>query len=65
MGVCERHQKKPAFIYAECIGCEIERLRQDLNAWKQFAEQQVAPNKPAIIRSSTTGETSIVITGTK
>jgi hypothetical protein len=29
--VCKRHQLEPAFIYGQCIGCEIEYYQKKLN----------------------------------
>ena len=30
--VCDAHKTKPAFIYGECVGCELEDLRAKLKA---------------------------------
>ena len=38
--VCKKHREKPAIIYGKCIGCEIDRLRlevQSLRAEKRRA----------------------------
>jgi hypothetical protein len=28
--VCKRHQIEPAYIYSQCIGCEIEYYQKEL-----------------------------------
>ncbi|MDO3682200.1 hypothetical protein, partial [Paenibacillus ehimensis] len=28
--VCDQHQKKPAAIYVQCIGCELDRLQAEV-----------------------------------
>lgn len=35
--VCSKHQAKPAIIYGQCIGCEVERLREVERLARAFA----------------------------
>ena len=30
MRVCDKHKAKPAWVYGECVGCELDRLRESL-----------------------------------
>jgi hypothetical protein len=32
--VCRKHKDKPAVIYGECVGCEIEQLHSEIKALK-------------------------------
>jgi len=29
MSVCAKHKKKPAIIYGQCVGCELDGLREE------------------------------------
>lgn len=40
---------------------EIDKLQQDLQVWREFAEKKCLPAIPAITRSTTTGEVSITL----
>ena len=35
---CEKHKRSPAFIYDECVGCEIETMRSALNRYRKALE---------------------------
>ena len=28
--VCEKHRLKPAIVYSQCIGCELDQLRAEI-----------------------------------
>lgn len=52
--VCKKHIKKPAFIYCQCIGCELERNRQEienLNMEKAEIERQLDELKREVLRN--------------
>ena len=34
MSICDKHKAVPAFIYGQCIGCELESLRVEVKHWK-------------------------------
>ena len=40
MKVCKRHQQNPVWIYSQCIGCEIEDLRNRVKYLKERVEDQ-------------------------
>lgn len=33
--VCDKHMESPAFIYGECIGCELETMRAEAQALRE------------------------------
>lgn len=32
--ICDKHKALPAFIYRQCVGCELEALRAEVKHWK-------------------------------
>lgn len=45
MSVCERHKMHPARIYDQCVGCEIDSLRNE-NAALRKALEDIATYPP-------------------
>lgn len=37
--VCAKHVEQPAFIYGECVGCELETLRAEAKALREEVER--------------------------
>lgn len=33
---CEKHKRSPAFIYGECVGCELTDLRNQVAKLERF-----------------------------
>lgn len=36
--VCKKHQKQPAIMYGQCIGCELDRLHEQLRLLQAHAK---------------------------
>jgi hypothetical protein len=43
--VCKQHIEKPALIYGQCIGCEIERYQQRIKELEKENEKLRAESK--------------------
>ena len=45
MKTCKKHKENPVIIYEKCIGCEIERLRDDILKLKEAMSAHILLNE--------------------